>query len=325
MSKSINEDSNNSKRYVAHDFNHYLKIIEEIKSKEKIKSKESLWFRGQSNASYKLIPSAMRELFEIEDQFGRPIPVSREVNKLMHKGSKVAYISTKNMLEDFKEIAEFYLDIIPKNDFEWSFVAQHYGIPTKLMDWTTDPLTSLFFSLPKDISNCEILPIKEIIKAFDEDPFSDLGAAVFALNPSKINYITTGENNELTEPIDVNLHYESIKGYIHNYQGVQFNYPICILGSLENERISSQSANFIIHGNYVSSLEYHDVLREEIYKILIPYECIEEMKESLTNLGITKESLYGDTSLDKKLIKVSRDEEQKFYNSISKLIKKYED
>ena len=55
-----------------------------------------------------------------------------------------------SLLSEFKRLSITLLNKYPSSDFEWLFLAQHYGLPTRLLDWSTNPLVALFFSVEKD-------------------------------------------------------------------------------------------------------------------------------------------------------------------------------
>jgi len=88
------------------------------------------FYRGISNMDYSLIPSAGR--FGINDE-------------------KVQKQFERSMIDDFKRKAPIYVDKNPVNDLEWMILAQHHGIPTRLMDWSFNPMVALFFAVENNI------------------------------------------------------------------------------------------------------------------------------------------------------------------------------
>lgn len=90
----------------------------------------NMLFRGVANSDYKLIPSIAR---------GTQEGVSGDVESI-----------ERNMLSEFKRLTLPILKSCPSSDFEWLFLAQHYGLPTRLLDWTTNPMVALFFAVESE-------------------------------------------------------------------------------------------------------------------------------------------------------------------------------
>jgi hypothetical protein len=55
----------------------------------------------------------------------------------------------KRLLEEFKKKAPPCLQVVPTNDLDWLVVAQHHGLPTRLLDWSYDPYVALWFAFEK--------------------------------------------------------------------------------------------------------------------------------------------------------------------------------
>ena len=112
--------------------------------------------RGVSNHEYPLLPSLFR-----------------------HADVESADIREHNLMWVFKTHAKAHLDNLPENEIEWMAIAQHHGLPTRLLDWSLSPLVACFFAVQSLSSDDAAIYIYDIGKFKKEEE----------INPSKLKEI----------------------------------------------------------------------------------------------------------------------------------------
>ena len=63
------------------------------------------------------------------------------------EGYEYSLAREQAIFDQFKREALPFLPIRPANNWEWLALAQHHGVPTRLLDWSESPSVSLFFAV----------------------------------------------------------------------------------------------------------------------------------------------------------------------------------
>ncbi|MBL3611052.1 FRG domain-containing protein [Rhodovulum sulfidophilum] len=220
-------------------------LIEAIRT-EKGREEGTIWFRGQSDSSWKLLPGLLRQK-----------------NRM----------SETSLLARFKQSAALLALTKPGNSFDWVFLMQHYGMPTRLLDWSENPLVAMYFAVTGG------------------DPDTD--AAVWMLRPNKLN--TNAHISDKDEPDYIpSFDDEEVQGYSTERVRIDKRmqlFPIATIATRNNARIQAQLGTFTIHHNEPVPIEEVGS-GDQCVRLIIPSAAKQKIREELSLLGINQLSLF---------------------------------
>jgi hypothetical protein len=93
----------------------------------------------------------------------------------------------QSLFDIFCREARAYLTLLPSDKWEWLSIAQHHGLPTRLLDWTHNILVALYFAVEANPAADGVLfALRSITKASERvrerSPFSIVRPAKFYPN-----------------------------------------------------------------------------------------------------------------------------------------------
>ncbi|MFJ1337030.1 FRG domain-containing protein [Pseudomonas caricapapayae] len=204
---------------------------------------ERYFFRGEGRDYYSLIPK-----------------VGRTKKALLPLG----YYDENTIFERFKNQAIGLVHPSPMNEWEWLALAQHHGLPTRLLDWSTNPLVALYFAVAEPMNDVDLQKEQIVAPKYQGD-------AAFYFLTIKSAFINT---NVIRKPLK------------HQYVGI-YKPPHV------TNRIRAQSGVFTIQP------DPHQPLNERlrgsaVRKYRIPYSAREEIRQELRLFGIHQAFIYPD-------------------------------
>jgi hypothetical protein len=220
-------------------------LIQLLKKDSKFHS-GPIWYRGQTNKIHKLLPSLYR---------------------------KTTSVSEMTLIKKFKQNASLLFSGNSNEDFDWLFVMQHHGVPTRLLDWTESSLVALYFA-------CE------------ESPDSD--GALWVLLPTELNKHASIEPEETFDIPGINeLDNYSPKSYHVDKTNVMG--PAATISTRNTPRMQAQQGTFTIFHKKKSAIEdIND--KNHVWRYIIPKTAKVEIIKELKICGIDKFQLFPELS-----------------------------
>lgn len=246
-------------------------------------SKSIKLFRGLSDFEYDNVPS-----------------IERIINKNVHN-TPLRFEEKMIDKARLKMPELFVSDIFP---IQTITKLQHYGLPTRLLDFTTNALVALYFACQNKSENEKQKNGKVLIFYESEDYIYNCYSP-FVNAIADMNYVS-----EFTvySFYDYKKYLET-KNYwkFSNYDSVdikqiqdRLSAPIFFEAELQSERIKRQQGLFLIFPNIIEELSGKPFFKENLVK-WVPKNCLEliipsniksKLLRELVELGITKSYLF---------------------------------
>lgn len=204
------------------------------------------WFRGHGKTTYKLIPS---------------------LGRLQKVGSELA------LIKRFKQNAVALMAQPPTAPWHWLFLMQHHRAPTRLLDWSENPLVALYFAVANP----------------DHDQHD---GDVWCLDPVGLNKAAYVQPTPIGE-----LPFFGMDEELDQYTTESINKsgadkpPVAALAARYFPRLIAQSGVFTVtHREQVALEDAHG--GAHVGRITIPRTSKESLRRDLAVLGITKLALF---------------------------------
>jgi len=237
---------------------------------------DELWFRGEDeqHRDTTLLPELYRS--------------NKPLDKVLAKENQ--------LFEEFKRCGVQYSNFDPDDDWNWYFVTQHHGGPTRLLDWSDGSLMAAHFAMRSKTR-------PEQLKA---------GAIVYVLDPhwliehldslpeakERRSHWDQKPKTQLIPEVDRDGAYEEIwlPGDEEEFKEDPLPMQPFLLATEQiTRRVAAQRSRFMVFGSESDYLRRLLARRDSrIRKIRIPGECIPKMQTDLRDCGITESVIFPD-------------------------------
>jgi len=208
---------------------------------------ETYWFRGLADKRHQLVPSALR----YPDKDRRTTAISG--------------------VKDVTRILSYKLQRppAPGDRLKWLQIAQHYGYPTRLLDWTQNPVVALFFACCGQEASDGLVAVLRPV---------ELNTRLDPTNPRIFEY--EADKSLIDSYLDLDGRIDSKRG----------KRTIAISPSWDHERIFVQQGFFTLHGSRAFALD--DAQASSLIYIPVLKESKARLVKELSRVGMGEMFVY---------------------------------
>jgi hypothetical protein len=222
-----------------------------------------LWFRGLHCDSHSLVPKLMRDGKTIEQVYERE----------------------RRLITRFQQRSMAYWpEGYPQTDWEHLFAMQHYGLPTRLLDWSENLFVAAYFALNAQCRS-------------QHDP-PRCTPVVWCIDPVAWNR-STPHLGDFAESINVltTVDTEHADSYRPNTTKRRPRWPVTIFGSHNSVRIVAQRGTFFVWGGSTESLEHFAGVKPEalLWRIALTRQAA-ELYSDLHAIGFGETMIFPELS-----------------------------
>jgi hypothetical protein len=244
-------------------FTEFVAIIEELQNE----SLGQLWYRGCGRSSYSLTPRLYRSTIK-----------KRRIEEL----TKIEI----QLMTRFKQRAIPFHNRSFVDEWELLFFMQHYGIPTRLLDWTESPFIAFYFAV-----------MSAHFKLDETGVRFKYPATVWVLDPGcwnkhALKHISYDQGILSTTD-------DPVKAYKPTSRSEDLGeLPVALYGAHNSPRIVAQRGVFVIFGKNMLPLEKlykkKNFPKNCLLKITLRKRLLLKMRKSIINHGITESVVFPD-------------------------------
>lgn len=222
------------------------------------------WYRGSGDVNYSLVPTLSRR---------KPAVSAEDLNKI-----------ERGIANSFAQRSPPFVNIDLTDEWRKLFFMQHYGIPTRLLDWSESPFVALYFALTS--------------VGRDRKGKPNTDAALWMCDPEAWNRTAL---SHITFTGDILDEYcDEVKAYSPASDIEQrATIPIMIYGTHNSPRIVAQRGVFSLFGKGVDGMEKvflsnGSFPKGSLQKLIIPKANVEAYLHSLHRKGFAESTIYPD-------------------------------